>query len=102
MPNICGATDIPVLVDMWAPWCGPCRTMTPLFERAAGIARTEVRLLRLNIDEAQATAARFGVRSIPAPVPVPGWPCRRPDGRGAEHGKHRPLGARTTCRTCRV
>jgi thioredoxin 2 len=58
--------DIPVLVDMWAPWCGPCRTMTPLFERAAELVEPKVRLLRLNIDEAQATAARFGVRSIPA------------------------------------
>lgn len=58
--------DIPVLVDMWAPWCGPCRAMAPMFERAASLLEPRVRLLKLNVDEAQATAARFGVRSIPA------------------------------------
>lgn len=57
---------IPVLVDMWAPWCGPCRTMAPMFERAAQTLEPEVRLLKLNVDEAQASAARFGVRGVPA------------------------------------
>ena len=58
--------DIAVLVDMWAPWCGPCRTMAPMFEQAARLLEPEVRLVKLNVDEAQATAARFGVRGIPA------------------------------------
>ena len=58
--------DIPVLVDMWAPWCGPCRTMAPLFERAAQLLEPDVRLLKLNVDEAAQTAARFGVQGIPA------------------------------------
>lgn len=57
--------DIPVLVDMWAPWCGPCRTMAPIFERAAQLLEPEVRLVKLNVDEAGATAARFGVHSVP-------------------------------------
>ena len=58
--------DIPALVDMWAPWCGPCRTMAPMFEQAARQLEPEIRLLKLNVDEAQATAAQFGVRGIPA------------------------------------
>jgi thioredoxin 2 len=58
--------DIPILVDMWAPWCGPCRTMAPLFEGAAQALEPEVRLLKLNVDEAQKTASRLGIRGIPA------------------------------------
>lgn len=58
--------DLPILVDMWAPWCGPCRTMAPLFERAAALLEPDVRLLKLNVDEAQQTAARLGIRGIPA------------------------------------
>lgn len=58
--------DIPVLVDMWAPWCGPCRTMAPMFEGAARALEPEVRLLKLNVDEAQQTASRLGIRGIPA------------------------------------
>jgi thioredoxin 2 len=57
--------DIPVLVDVWAPWCGPCRAMAPQFERAADMLEPEVRLLKLNADEEQAISARYGVRSIP-------------------------------------
>ncbi len=58
--------DIPVLVDMWAPWCGPCRTMAPMFETAAQALEPELRLLKLNVDEAQEIAARYNVRGIPA------------------------------------
>ncbi len=58
--------DIPVLVDVWAPWCGPCRAMAPAFERAAGMLEPEMRLLKLNADEAPEITARLGVQGIPA------------------------------------
>ncbi|MGE0408893.1 MAG: thioredoxin family protein [Amphiplicatus sp.] len=59
------ATDGPVLVDVWAPWCGPCRMMAPEFEAAAKALQGEMRFLKLNADENQ-TASRLGVRGIPA------------------------------------
>jgi thioredoxin 2 len=58
--------SIPLLLDIWAPWCGPCRTMGPQFERAAAILEPGVRLLKLNADEAPNVSARLGVRGIPA------------------------------------
>ncbi len=58
-------SDIPLLVDFWAPWCGPCKMMAPAFEQAAGLLEPEFRLLKVNTEEQQGLAAQFGIRSIP-------------------------------------
>lgn len=58
-------SDIPVLVEVWAPWCGPCRAMAPMFERAAQALEPKVRLLKLNSDNAPELSSRLNISSIP-------------------------------------
>ena len=61
-------TELPVLADFWAPWCGPCRAMAPHFERAARELKDRVRLVKVNTEEAPQLAARYNIRAIPTLV----------------------------------
>jgi len=58
-------SDIPVLVDFWAPWCGPCLMIAPAIEKLAGEFKGRVKIAKLNVDDHPATAQHFAVMSIP-------------------------------------
>lgn len=60
--------DIPVVVDFWAPWCGPCKMMAPAFEQAAAQLEPRARLAKLNTEDEQNIGARLNIRSIPTMV----------------------------------
>lgn len=58
-------SDVPVLVDFWAPWCGPCKTIAPVLEELAGDYTGRVKIAKVNVDENREYAAKFDVRGIP-------------------------------------
>jgi thioredoxin 2 len=65
LPAVLSNTELPVVIDFWAPWCGPCRAMAPQFEQAAHELRGRALLIKVNSDDNPEASARYGIRSIP-------------------------------------
>jgi thioredoxin 1 len=60
-----GASELPLIVDFWAEWCGPCRMVAPVLEQIVAENSTKIRLAKLNVDDAPAIAQRYSIMSIP-------------------------------------
>jgi putative thioredoxin len=68
----------PVLIDFWAPWCGPCRQLTPVLEKSVTAAKGKVKLVKMNIDENPEIPGQMGIQSSTASPPMASWVrCRR-------------------------